>query len=61
MKIEKAIEVLPRLIKELPATLFQEEIDAINLGIEALKAINKVRPSGYWDIDGPLPSETILT
>jgi len=62
MKIEKAIEILPRLIKELPATLDEEEKNAIGLGIEALQRLKEHREE-HTDICAfrSLPSETILT
>jgi len=31
---------------------------AVNLGLEALRAIKRVRPTEYDDIDLPLPGET---
>jgi len=57
MKIEKAIEILPRLIKDLPATLFQEEIDAINLGIEALKYVRSQNDPDHQMMRERLPGE----
>ena len=65
MKIEKAIEILPRLIKELPAPLFQEEIDAVictRLPIdEAAARLNRESPSGVshpWSFDGEASNQS---
>ena len=57
MKIDKAIELLNTTIKTLPATLRDDEKDAVRLGIEALKRIKDDRRINPDLNPYPLPGE----
>ena len=58
MKIDKAIEINESLLDGTYDHRDEDMEDALKLGIEALKAIRDVRPTGYGAIDEPLPGET---
>lgn len=58
MKIDKAIGIL-KLIGPYRATLRDEDIEAIKLGIEALKFFKDLEDRGALPSDARLPGETI--
>ena len=58
MKISKAIEIQTFLVKEKPDTITANEKDAIELGIEALKELEKSRREHVLMRINPLPGET---
>jgi len=58
MKLEKAIEGLIWLKDEAVFPKNQDDIDALNLGIEALKRLNLWRECGDEVDISPLPGET---
>lgn len=58
MTIEEAIQYLENDLASDTGYLCQQTRDAIRLGIEALKAVKKIRSVGFWSADGSLPEET---
>lgn len=58
MKLSKAIEIDERLVKHADSVIISEEVDAIKLGIEALKFVVKVRGQPHYLHTGLLPGET---
>lgn len=58
MKLVKAIEKLDDLIHARAAMAEFDTIDAIKLGIEALKLIQNYRNWGGFSCGEPLPGET---
>lgn len=53
MKIDKAIEILVHLERVLAPTMAAGGTDAIQLGIQALKAVEAARTNNYWT---PIPT-----
>jgi len=58
MKLEKAIEILENLARETGAFIKGDEIDAMKLGTEALKAWKEHRGTGSLMDPLLLPGET---
>lgn len=58
MTLEEAIKILDQWYSLDTLLPLDKAQDALKLGIEALKAIQRVRPTEYDDIDLPLPGET---
>lgn len=58
MEIPKAIEILELAIPDPEAVTALEMIDAMQLGIEAMKAIIDVRANNYYTPIPLLPGET---
>ena len=58
MTIDKAIEILQDVLDIVPRTITPDEVDALKLGIEALKRIRNARNTGYFLPAAPLPGET---
>ena len=58
MEIDEAIKLQNELVKLLPEVGFNKYIASAKLGIEALKAVKKIRRDGYWSANGSLPGET---
>jgi hypothetical protein len=56
--IDEAIKRLTGLLVGDHEAEMSDFAPAVKLGIEALKAIKRVRPTEYEDIDLPLPGET---
>ena len=56
--IDKAIEILHTLLRDLPEYYPDDRTGAVKLGIKALKLIAKCPPDGYSCIPRPLPGET---
>ena len=57
MLIDKAIEILEDLLTSDPQWPPDDRIDAVKLGIEALRAIPKAREGNYAAFKRPLPGE----
>lgn len=58
MKIEKAIEILELYIPEPDSVGVEDSVDAIQLGIEALKCVENNRKFEVPNSVNPLPGET---
>lgn len=58
MKLDKAIEILITHQCDMPRNQVPDLIDAINLGIEALKDLINIRQTFLLIDFGKLPSET---
>lgn len=58
MNIDKTIEILTDLSHPAEFTLSPDIKDAVELGIEALKARKRDRELGYVDLKDLLPGET---
>ena len=58
MKIERAIEILDRKIKQDVFQVDPDALVALCLGNEALKRLEQERSEGYVDADDFLPGET---
>jgi len=58
MTIDKAIEVLQAIIKTGDYSGEPDDAPALQLGIEALKAVKHIRRDGFWSADGSLLGET---
>lgn len=58
MKIEKAIKELKELNAGLPQLLPDDRRDAVRLGVEALKELQRVRPHAVGLTPNLLPGET---
>ena len=58
MTIDKAIRYLERLPSTLGVPLTDEEKDALKLGVEGLKRIQKLRTYEYFGYDSSLEGET---
>jgi len=58
MKLEKAIEVIENILDSVEPGDPQEEQDALELGIEALKAVKDARVNNYYTPIAPLSGET---
>ena len=57
MTIDKAIEILTIINKPGPWEIFPDDIDAIKLGIEALKVCRDLRQEFSRISPAPLPGE----
>ncbi|MBU2249569.1 MAG: hypothetical protein KKD77_22675 [Gammaproteobacteria bacterium] len=58
MTIDEAIKRLEHNVNSYPQLQDTDFAKAQKLGIEALKAVKKIRVYGYWSADGGLPGET---
>lgn len=58
MKIEKAIEILKKRKKGRQSIGQFDDVEAIQLGIEALKREQRNRKDSNYVLVGPLPGET---
>ena len=58
MTIEKAIEILNKIMDPYYWHNPDKRAEAIKLGIEALKARQQQKADGYIDLDDLLPGET---
>lgn len=58
MTIDEAIKILQPYL-DIPENWTTQGFDeALQLGVEALKAVKKIRRDGYWSANGMLPGET---
>jgi len=58
MKLEQAISILEDVHDDRETYLVDDDLTAINLGIEALKQIEKIRVTGVLPRGVSLPGET---
>lgn len=58
MKLDKAIERLQFLISKPNKVIFHEDVEALKLGIEAMKGIKKIRKTFRPYVEALLPGET---
>ena len=58
MKIDKAIEILAEVNNDYADQLWDDALDAISLGIEALKRVKESRKKAYFTTRSLLPGET---
>lgn len=57
MKLAKAIELSPEIVKSLRDHKFHDHADVVQLGLEALKETKRLRKYKAWFLKSELPGE----